>query len=170
MLLSLLFFSHNVYAVPGWQSWANGSFIPKESMHVIHQRREQAKAETLDASNFLVRNLATSKLDEKPYICAQYDFEAKGTVLKVTCDDRGSISINLNGEPTEYKKPDGTTLNVVAKVDGSQVTQTFVGESGGLKVVYLFSQEGVLVTKSISSSYLGKALTVDVFYRLKELE
>ena len=163
--LGFLMLVHQAKASLSWEDWAKGSFSPKESLDSIYQRREASKQATLESSNFIVRNLAAPKLEEKPYICKEYRFEMEYPVLTVTCDDRGSISINLNGQPTEYKRPDGTSMKVVAQVEGSQITQAFAGEEGGLKVVYLFSEEGVVVTKSISSTYLGLPLSVEVFYQ-----
>ena len=158
----VLSFAH---ATSSWQAWANGYFVPREQMESIYQRREHSKVKTLEASHFLVRSLAGPQLDQKPYICKEYHFEMDGPILNVTCDDRGSIGINLNGQPTQYTRPDGTVMKVVAQVEGAMITQAFAGEDGGLKVTYLFSEEGVIVTKSISSTYLGLPLSVEVFYQ-----
>ena len=167
---SLFIFIQSAVATSGWESWANGIYEPRESTEVIYQRREVSKQATLQASHFIVRTIAAPKLDKKPYICQEYEFETVHPVMNVRCDDRGTISINLDGQPTEYKRPDGTVMKVVAQVEGAKVTQAFSGEDGGLEVVYLFSEEGLVVTKSISSTYLGQPLTVEVFYKKKRVD
>ena len=164
-VLGFLLLGQQARASLSWEDWANGSFHPEESLDSIYERREASKQATLDASNFIVRNLAASKLEEKPYICKEYQFNMAESVLRVACDDRGSISINLNGQPTEYTRPDGSVMKVIAQVEGTKITQAFAGEEGGLKVVYSFSKDGVVVTKSISSTYLGQPLSVEVFYQ-----
>ena len=155
-------------AEPNFETLAQGRFLRVPSEQEVEAMQQSALQDTLSASNFVVRAVASSALEDKPYICAAYDFRTAQETMTVTCDSRPIIHVKLDGTPTVYPARDGGTHQSVAKINGNQITQTLVGEGGQLDVVYVFVPNEVLVTKRISNSHLGKPLEVTVTYRQSE--
>ena len=71
----------------------------------------------------------------------------------------------LDGSPSRYPKPDGSFLEVIAKVDGDSITQEFAGSAGALTVSWIFRGEQILVRKQLSSSYFTVPLVLELPYR-----
>ena len=148
---------------------AQGQFLRVPSEQEIVARRQRALQDTLSASNLVVRTVASSVLEDKPYICATYEFRTVKETMTVICDSRPVINVKLDGTPTIYPTKNGTTHQSVAKINGNEITQTLTGENGRLDVIYVFSPNEVLVTKRISTSHLGKPLEMIVAYRQSEV-
>lgn len=162
----MLFFSIiSAHASPELQLWAQGSFQTTESMEILEKEREKALQETLEASNIIIQTLAASKLEGRPHICTKYDFSTAGNTMTVTCDDRPTIDIKLDGTPTKYPHKDSPDLEIIADVKGTMVIQKFQGSNGGMEVIYQFSEKELVVTKKIDSSYLGKPLSLTMRYQ-----
>jgi hypothetical protein len=159
----LLLFVSIALANSELQNWAQGKFSCT-SVEEVSRQRDVALQEALDATNIVVRTVVESKLTGSPHICANYLFATSTDTMTVTCDDRPVIDIKLDGTATIYPKGDGSTFQSVALVKGNQIIQTLQGENGQLQVVYVFSEGGVVVTKKISSPYLGKSIEVVIPY------
>ena len=147
--------------------WAQGEFVCEETVEEINQRRGRALEKTLAASNFLIRTVIDGKMEGKPDVCRRYQIQSNEDIMTVTCDDKPTVDIRLDGNPTIYPKPDNGTFGVVADVRGTIITQDFQGENGSIRVIYEFSAGRLLVTKIISSEYFGAPLRVDVAYHQK---
>ena len=143
----------------------SGTFTPTTSYETIMSERDAAVDRSLEASNFIVRTLAASTLSTQPRMCAQYQFEHKGDILFVQCDDHPNIPVYLNGQPTQYPKKDGTFIEVVAQVNGNTITQVFPFPNGTLTVVYKYEERLFWVQKSIESPYLGLPVIAEGTYR-----
>ncbi len=141
--------------------------MPVDSFEAIEKRRHQAIADTLNASNIVIRTLAASKLQNQPNMCAEYQFSYTDTTLFVQCDQHPRIAVHLDGQPTQYPKKDGTFFAVVAEVNGNTITQHFPFDNGTLKVIYRIDPNQFWVQKAIYSSYLGMPLIVEGTYQPK---
>ena len=137
-------------ATPQLQQMAQGTFTLSVPMEEMERERDRALRETLDASNIVVRTIAESKLENNPHICRSYVIETASNAMSVTCDEKPTINIKLDGTPTQYPIEDGTFLEVIANVESDRVVQKFQGENGGLEVLYQFTAGELLVTKTIS--------------------
>jgi hypothetical protein len=145
----------------------SGTFTPTTSYETIVSERDASVARSLEASNFIVRTIAASTLSTQPRMCAQYQFEHKENVLFVQCDDHPNISVYLDGRPTRYPKKDGTSIDVIAKVQDDTITQVFPFPNGTLTVIYKYEQDQFWVQKSIESPYLGLPVVAEGTYRAK---
>ena len=145
--------------------FAQGEFVCAESDEKLKERKDQALRKTLDASNFLVRTIAESKLEGKPDVCDGYQISTTADTMTVTCDSKPTIDIKLDGTATVYPTKDSNTIEVIADVEGTIITQDFQGETGRMRVIYKFSEGQLWVTKIISSEYLGVPLRIDIPYR-----
>lgn len=164
----MLFFSIVLaQASPDLQLWAQGNFQAVDALDVVEKRREKAVQETLDASNIFIQALAASKLEGRPHICSKYDFSTAGNTMTVTCDDRPTIEVKLDGTATKYPKKDGSDLEIIADVKGTTVVQNFQSSNGGMEVIYQFSEGSLVVTKKIDSDYLGKPIVLVMKYQKK---
>ena len=145
----------------------SGQFIPVTSYEQIMMERDASVERALNASNLIVRTIASSSLETQPTMCAKYQFEYTGTTLFVQCDQHPNIAVHLNGEPTNYPKNDGSIMSVVAKVDGNNITQVFPFTNGTLTVVYRFDNNLFWVQKSLESPYLGLPVIAEGTYKLR---
>ena len=146
----------------------NGSYVLDEPLSAAQKRRAIALEQTLNSANFIVRTMASSRLENKPNICEGYVFRKSGNELKVTCDQQPMISVMLDGSPSRYPKPDGSFLEVIAKVEGNEVKQEFAGPAGALTVSWVFRGDQILVRKQLSSSYFAVPLVLELPYRRVE--
>ena len=143
----------------------NGNYILDEPLSAAQKRRSIALEKTLNSANFIVRAMASSRLENKPNICESYVFHQSNNKLEVTCDQQPNITVMLDGSPSRYPKPDGSFLEVIAKVDGDSITQEFAGSAGALTVSWIFRGEQILVRKQLSSSYFTVPLVLELPYR-----
>ena len=143
----------------------NGDYVLDESLSVAQKRRAVAAEKTLDSANFIVRTLASSRLENKPNICESYVFRKAGAGLEVTCDQQPMITVMLDGSTSRYPKPDGSFLEVIAKVEADKITQEFAGPAGALTVSWIFRGDQILVRKQLSSSYFAVPLVLELPYR-----
>lgn len=148
-------------------SGLSGNFIPTTSYEQIMAERNASVARSLEASNFIVRAVASSSLETQPTMCSQYLFEYTGPILYVQCDDHPNIAVHLDGKPTQYPKKDGTFMDVVATVKDNTITQVFPFTNGTLTVIYKYGNGVFWVEKSIESPYLGLPVVADGSYRVR---
>lgn len=142
----------------------DGSYVCVQSEQQMEKRKEEALKVTLDATNFMIRGMAESRLKGTPYMCRTYNFESLPNVLRVTCDDRPIIDIRLDGKPTHYPTKNDGGFSSVAKITPKKIIQSFDGGRGGFSVEYIQTQTGFDVLKTIRSPYLGKPLKVRASY------
>ena len=154
-----------VWLIPSLWAFSveEGSYICVQSMVQMEQRKRQALKKTLDATNFMIRGMAESRLDGKPYMCQSYHLESLPNILRVTCDKRPVIDIRLDGAPTYYPTNSGGFTSV-AKITPQKIIQSFEAGKGGFSVVYELTDSGFDVIKTIQSSYLGLPLIVRASY------
>jgi hypothetical protein len=146
-----------------------GSYVSVQSTAEMNKRKKNALKKTLASSNFFIRSMVESRLDGKPYMCSGYRFEHLPSVLRVTCDDRPVIDIHLEGKPTHYPTPNGG-FSSIAEVKEKKIIQRFDADNGGFSVVYIRTEKGLDVVKSIYSSYLGAPLEVRASYVLSSAQ
>ena len=65
--------------------------------------RDASVERALNASNLIVRTIASSSLETQPTMC-EVSIEYTGKTLFVQCDQHPNIAVHLNGEPTNYPK------------------------------------------------------------------
>jgi hypothetical protein len=143
----------------------SGQFVSTTSYEQIMAERNDSVDRALEASNFIVRAVASTSLETQPTMCAKYQFEATETVLFVQCDQHPKIAVHLDGRPTLYPKKDGTYMEVVAAVENNSITQVFPFTNGTLTVVYKYERGTFWVQKSIVSPYLGLPVVAEGSYR-----
>ena len=112
----------------------------------------------------MVRQMVGSRLNGKPHMCRGYDIETNKTRLRITCDDKPTIDVKLDGTPTVYPNPKGDDLEIIAQVEKTTITQSFASKVAGLTVVYTFRPGRLIVRKEIKSDYLGKPLIIEAEY------
>ena len=142
----------------------DGPYVCVQSEQQMEKRKQDALKVTLDATNFMIRGMAESRLKGTPYMCRFYNFESLPNVLRVTCDDRPVIDIRLDGKPTHYPTKKDGGFSSVAKVEPKKIIQSFDAGRGGFSVEYIQTQSGFDVVKTIYSPYLGEALRVRASY------
>ena len=169
MMLSnlALLLSNVAFADDSLVRWAQGRFESVDSPEAIENRLEMARKKSLDASSFMVRKVAGTRLKGKPHMCRGYQIETNEQRLRITCDDKPTIDIMLDGSMTVYPNPKGKDLEIRAQVDGTTITQVFEGNMVGMTVVYTFSYGNMRVRKEIVSDYLGKPLIIEADYAQK---
>jgi hypothetical protein len=136
-------------------SWAQGTFTCDNSESEIKKKQAAAAKKTLDASSFLVRQFGASKLQDFPHVCRGYQISTTATTMTVTCDDKPTLDIMLDGTPTKYPTENGKTFENVATVNGSKIVQDLRSEKGAITVTYVFSEDKLHVHKQVESDYLG---------------
>ena len=94
----------------------SGVFVPTTSYEQIMTDRNASVERSLQASNFIVRTVASASLAKQPTMCAKYSFSNTEDTLFVQCDDHPNIPVYLDGRPTQYPKKDGTYIDVVLNV------------------------------------------------------
>ena len=148
-------------------AWGQGRFEAAETPEEINVRLEKAKKESIAASNFMVRKAVGKRLDGKPNMCRGYQIDTTESRMRITCDDKPTIDIMLDGSKTIYPNPRGKDLEILAEVNDATISQTFESKIAGLKVIYTFSRGKLRVRKEIFSDYLGKPLVIEADYVLK---
>ena len=162
----ILFFTLNyLIAENPIRAYAQGQFTAIPTMEEMESIRDAKVAESVSDVNLVIRHIVSSRLKEFPHVCTNYSISTNEETLSIQCDDKPRIDVHLNGNPTQYPKPDGTTFDVIALVEGNTIVQEFPGKNGHLVVTYEFSDGYLLVTKSVNSSYLTKPMDLVVRYR-----
>lgn len=141
----------------------DGAYTCVQTQVQMEQRKKEALQKTLDATNFMIRGMAESRLEGKPYMCRRYLLESLSGALRVTCDKRPVIDIKLDGTPTFYPTQNGGFTSV-ADIEPQKIVQKFDAGNGGFSVVYQKTDIGFDVIKTIYSSYLGVPLKVHASY------
>jgi hypothetical protein len=118
-----------------------------------------ALKEKLIASNIFVRTVIVGEVGEKPDVCRRYQIQTSEQIMTVTCDDKRTVDIGLDGNPTIYPKRDKECFEVITEVSGTKIIQDFQG------AVYESSEGQMFVTKIISCEYFGTSFKVEVSYR-----
>ena len=147
-----------------------GSYVCAQSEQQIEKRKKEALKVTLDATNFIIRGMAESRLKGTPHMCRTYNIVSLPNVLRVTCDALPVIDIRLDGKPTHYPTKKDGGFSSVAKVESTRLIQQFDASRGGFSVEYIQTQSGFDVVKSIYSPYLGEPLRVRASYVLSKKE
>ena len=153
LLLTLTTLAH---ANPG--EAASGRWRLTDSPAQVQQFKDAAVKKTLDSMNFAVRAMAGSRVEAAVTACQVYDISISGQVMKVTCDSKPTVTINLDGTPTTYTSSEGETYTVTGSSSGSSVTATFKGADASQSTVYTFSGGSLAVRKTINSPYFGEPL------------
>ena len=147
-----------------------GSYVCVQSQQQVEKRKQEALDVTLRSTNFMIRGMAESRLKGTPYMCRTYNIVSLPNVLRVTCDERPVIDIRLDGTPTHYPTKKDGGFSSVAKIESKKLIQKFDGSRGGFSVVYIQTESGFDVVKSIYSPYLGEPLRVRASYVLSKKE
>lgn len=147
-----------------------GSYVCVQSQQQVEKRKQDALDVTLRSTNFMIRGMAESRLKGAPYMCRTYNIVSLPNVLRVTCDERPVIDIRLDGKPTHYPTKKDGGFSSVAKVEPQKLIQQFDGSRGGFSVVYIQTESGFDVVKSIYSPYLGEPLRVRASYVMSKKE
>ncbi len=166
-ICSLLFLPLQAFAESPLVSFAQGKFTCDENETQIKKKQAAASKKSLDASSFLVRQFAGSRLENFPHVCRGYEISTTAKAMTITCDDKPTLKIMLDGTPTKYPAKDGKTFENVAKVNGSKIVQDFRGEKGAITVTYVFSDGKLNVHKKVESGYLGAPLEHQFTYSQK---
>lgn len=143
----------------------SGQYRLTDSAAQVQQFKEAAVKKTLDSMNFAIRAMAGSRVEAAVTACAVYDIQIAGDVMKVKCDAKPTVSVNLSGAPSTYTNDQGVAYTVTASRSGDQVTATFKGEDASQVTVYNFSDGGLSVHKTINSAYFGEPLRWTNSYR-----
>ena len=146
----------------------DGAYVCVQTEQQLEKRKEDALKVTLEATNFMIRGMAESRLKGTPYMCRAYNFESLPNILRVTCDDRPVIDIRLDGKPTHYPTKKDGGFSSVAKIEPQKIIQSFDASRGGFSVEYIQTLSGFDVVKTIHSPYLGEALRVRASYVLSK--
>ena len=144
---------------------AQGAYVAIPTPEEMVTTRGAKVDESVSDVNLLLRPIVSSRLLEFPHLCLGYSIQTTKETLSIKCDDKPRIDVRLDNTATQYPKPDGSTFDVIAKVDENTIVQEFPGKNGNLVVTYEFSDGYLLVTKSIDSSYITKPMDLVVRYR-----
>ena len=142
-----------------------GQWQLTDSPAQVQQFKDAAVKKTLDSMNFAVRALAGTKVESAVTACARYTITMDAQVMKVTCDSKPTVTVNLNGSPSSYTSDQGDTYTVTASVSGDVVTANFKGAEASQVTVYDFSGGQLSVQKTINSPYFGEPLRWTNHYR-----
>jgi hypothetical protein len=144
---------------------AQGTYVAVPTPEEMVTTRKAKVDSSVSDVNILLRPIVSSRLLEFPHQCLGYSIQTTEETLSIQCDDKPRIGVRLDGAATQYPKPDGTTFDVIASVDGNTIVQEFPGKNGNLVVTYDFSDGFLLVTKSVDSSYLTKPMDLVIRYK-----
>lgn len=155
LLLLLAASPSPVGAAPGPE--ASGRWRLMDSPAQFQQFKDAAVQKTLDSMSFAVRAMAGSRVANAVSACGQYDIVLEAAVMRVTCDSKPTVVLNLDGTPSTYSA-DGTAYTVTAGVRGESVTATFQGPDASQVTVYTFSGTRLSVAKTVNSPHFGEPL------------
>ncbi len=85
--------------------------------------------------------------------------------MRVTCDSRPTITLNLGGTPSQFTNAQGQAYTITASRDGDRVTATFSGPEASQEVIYIFGADSLVVDKTINSAHFGTPLQWESRYQ-----
>ena len=144
---------------------ASGTYTLTDSPAQVAQFKEEAVSKTLNSMNFALRAIAGSRVESAVTACAGYNIVVEGGTMKVKCDAKPWVTINLDGTPSSYTNDQGVSYVVTASQSGDKVTATFAGDDASQTTIYNFAGGGLAVHKTINSEYFGEPLRWTNSYR-----
>jgi hypothetical protein len=143
----------------------SGQYNLADSPAQLAQFKQDAVERTLSSMSFALRVVARSRVEAVVMACAAYDIQLEADVMRVTCDSRPTITLNLGGSPSRFTNAQGQAYVVTASRDGDRITAMFSGPEASQTVIYTFGADSLVVDKTIDSAHFGTPLEWENSYQ-----
>jgi hypothetical protein len=126
----------------------------------------QAIEQAIEKMNFIKRPIARGRLSRTNFAYQQVRIEIGASEAEVTYDTQAPIRMPLDGQAIKWKRADGETFDVSAKLEGARLVQTYKAEDGTRVNSFAKDAAGSLQLQvEVSSPQLPQPLKYTLMYR-----
>lgn len=127
---------------------------------------ERAIEQAVAKMGFIKRPIARGRLSKTNVPYRRVSIEVSQSEVAIGFDGREPIRMPGDGRPIKWKREDGETFDVSARVEGEQLLQTYKAEDGQRVNTFYKAADGALhLQVEVSSPQLPQPLTYELVYR-----
>ncbi|MBM0105368.1 hypothetical protein JM946_11445 [Steroidobacter sp. S1-65] len=135
--------------------------MPEQSGNI-----ERAIEQAVEKMGFIKRPIARGRLSKTNVPYKRVSIEIGQSEVAVGFDGREPIRMPGNGQPIRWKREDGETFDVSARVEGDRLLQTYKAEDGQRVNTFFKAADGALhLQVEVSSPQLPQPLKYELVYR-----
>lgn len=151
-------------ASPAFAGPLSGHYVSESSSNELAQIHDRAVHEGLASMSWFLRPLARAPLRRTVTSCTELDLQLDDDGLRVTCPGSGPVWVARPLVSRAYRADDGAEVTVVARERVDGITVRFERAEGCLQTSYTRTEQGLLVSRELTSRYLADPVRWDVRY------
>lgn len=143
----------------------NGQLTIATPPDTLRSTLATAVDEVAEEFNFLIRDIARSKLSEATKVCQGYEIDVRDDVVFFQCDDRKPALLPRDGSPFPSTDDNGAPIQGTVQVQENGLVVIWKGETGSRQNTFQKTDSGVTLRVRVSSAQMPKPMEWTVNYR-----
>lgn len=136
-------------------------YVPEQSGDV-----SQAIDAAVAKMNFIKRPIARNRLAKTNVPYQRIRIQVDAAAAEITYDDRKPIRMPIGGQPIKWTRDDGEVFDVSARVQGSDLVQTYQAEDGMRVNTFRMDANGSLhLAVEVTSPQLPQPMKYELVYQ-----